>query len=98
MGSICWRAWLFHNENMSALNICLQCWELNGELEWILHSAASEIRPFVLNEKPSAVKLRSDLDLEKPGGGQDQAREGKAVCDGSEKQYQAKFILIYAHL
>ena len=72
--------------------------ETEQELEWILHSAASEIWPFVVNKVPSAVKLRSDLDLEKPWGGQDQAREGRAVCDGSEKQYQAKFILIYAHL
>ena len=70
---------------------------LNSELEWILHSAASEIWPFVVNEAPSVVKLRSNLDLEKPWGGRDQAREGRAMCDGNEKQYQAKFILIYTH-
>lgn len=65
----------------------------NSEMEWILHSAASEIWQLVVNEAPSAVKLRSDL--EKLQGGRDQAREGRAACDESEKQYQAKFILIY---
>ena len=54
-----------------------------------------EIWQFVVNEAPSAVKLRSNL--EKPQRGWDQAKEGRAACGESEKQYQGKFIFIYAH-
>lgn len=83
MGSVCLRALLFRNENMSALNICLRDWDWT--VKWNGFSTQPQVKYSRLWEMRPRAPWRGDLDFEKPRPGWDQAGKGRAAWDGSIK-------------